>query len=192
MNKMNNKRMLWLAALLLTAGSAADSYAQSGIQYPYTTSAGSTSGKTSVIVSRDAAGGVKAACIHANWKASTMPAHNEQDAANAVSARFEVASADLSSLMGADNLINTCGAYTQTGTSAGDWRPPTQRELMLIWVMQKKGLLSGLSFNNAPYWSNTLSFNAGTQKWCIIEFDDGIMDLENISKACYVRCIRDF
>ena len=113
--------MLWIVALLLTVGSAADSYAQSGIQYPYTTSAGSTSGKTSVIVSRDAAGGAKAACIHANWKASTMPVHTE----NAVSARFEVASADLSGLMAWESAHSGCASYSQSSASAGNWRLPT-------------------------------------------------------------------
>jgi hypothetical protein len=190
---MSNKRMLWLAALLLTAGSAADSYAQSGIQYPYTTSAGSTSGKASVIVSRDAAGGVKSACIHANWKASTMPAHNEQDAANAVSARFEVASADLSGLMDWSSAQSGCAGYTQTGTSAGDWRLPTQRELMLIWVMYMRGELTGLSFRDSEFWSNTNSSTVGTALWSVgFESNSPTMRQRSAIGSVYVRCVRDF
>lgn len=188
---MNNKRMLWIVALLLTAGSTADSYAQSGIQYPYTTSAGSTSGKTSVIVSRDAAGGAKAACIHANWKASTMPAHNEQDAANAVSARFEVASADLSGLMVWESAQSGCASYSQSGASAGNWRLPTQRELMLIWVMQKKGLLAELSFIDSQYWSNTI-YSPRTDSFWVIILGTGEVKGLNYSKKGYARCVRDF
>ncbi len=190
--------MLWIVALLLTMGSAADSYAQSGIQYPYTTSAGSTSGKTSVIVSRDAAGGVKAACIHANWKASTMPAHNELDAANAVSARFEVASADLAGTMSWNNARTGCGTYKQSGTSVGDWRLPTQREMMLIYVMYKQGVLTGLSFpeteGTSCYWSstsNTINLNCAWN----LDFCYGFTyyyTYNDNSSSYNVRCVRDF
>ena len=190
MKIMNNKRILWLAALLLTAGSAADSYAQSGVQYPYTTSAGSTSGKTSVIVSRDAAGGVKAACIHANWKASTLPVHYEQETENnAVSARFEVASADLAGTMSWNNARTGCAAYKQSGTSAGDWRLPTQRELMLIWVMQKKGLLTGLTFPGNFYWTSTTWSECGSIWY--MDFKRGATQVSS-TDIYNVRCVRDF
>lgn len=188
---MNNKRMLWIVALLLTVGSAADSYAQSGIQYPYTTSAGSTSGKTSVIVSRDAAGGVKAACIHANWKASTIPVHIEKDTENAVSARFEVASADLSGLMDWSSAQSGCASYSQSGASAGNWRLPTQRELMLIWVMQKKGQLTGLSFIDGQYWSHT-TYSPRTDSFWVTRLGTGEVKALNYTKKGYARCIRDF
>lgn len=185
--------MLWLAVLLLTMGSAADSYAQSGIQYPYTTSAGSTSGKTSVIVSRDAAGGVKAACIHANWKASTMPEHNEQDAANAVSARFEVASANLSARMDWVSAQSGCASYSQAGASAGNWRLPTQRELMLIWVMYKRGVLTGLTFPGNTYWTKTMrSSRTGVAAWDVNFQNGDTYGLHNVSSYSYVRCVRDF
>jgi len=185
--------MLWIVALLLTVGSAADSYAQSGIQYPYTTSAGSTSGKTSVIVSRDAAGGAKAACIHANWKASTMPVHTEKDTENAVSARFEVASADLSGLMAWESAQSGCASYSQSSASAGNWRLPTQRELMLIWVMYMRGELTGLSFRDSEYWSNTKSFAVTTALWSVgFESDYPTMRQRNAISSVYARCVRDF
>lgn len=188
---MNNQRMLWIVALLLTVGSAADSYAQSGIQYPYTTSAGSTSGKTSVIVSRDAAGGAKAACIHANWKASTMPVHTEKDTENAVSARFEVASADLSGLMAWETAQSGCASYSQSGASAGNWRLPTQRELMLIWVMHMRGELTGLSFIDGQYWSNT-TYSTRTDSFWVIRLGTGEVKTLNYTKKGYARCVRDF
>ena len=184
--------MLWIVALLLTVGSAADSYAQSGIQYPYTTSAGSTSGKTSVIVSRDAAGGVKAACIHADWKASTMPVHTEKDTENAVSARFEVASADLSGLMAWDTAQSGCASYSQSGASAGNWRLPTQRELMLIWVMYMRGELTGLSFIDGQYWSNTTYSTYYLTYYWVVRLGTGEVKTLNYTKKGYARCVRDF
>lgn len=190
---MNNKRILWLAALLLTAGSAADSYAQSGIQYPYASSTGSSSGKTSVIVSRDAAGGVKSDCIHANWKASTMPDHYENDAANnRVAARFEVASADLSGTMVWPDAQSGCVGYTQAGTSAGDWRLPTQRELMLIYVIYKKGWLTGLSFIDSNYWTTTGYSVRIENFWCMGMGNGQVTTLNYSTKKARVRCIRDF
>ena len=167
-----------------------DNYVQSGIRYPYVTSAGSTSGQASVIVSRDAAGGAKTACIHPNWTASTMPAdYSENVAANAVSARFEVAAADLPEQMAWADALTGCAGYTQAGTSAGDWRVPTQRELMLIWVMLPS---TGLSFETTSwYWSITRSSYKSDYAWGH-SFLGGAMITWKKTVAAYVRCVRDF
>lgn len=163
-----------------------DNYVQSGVRYPYVTSAGSTSGQASVIVSRDAAGGVKTACIHPNWTASTMPSHTMKDAANAVPARFEVAAADLPEQMAWADALTGCAGYTQAGTSAGDWRVPTQRELMLIWVMLPS---TGLSFNSdSYYWSSTIE----SQYAWVLSFLAGTTDQYKKILPAYVRCVRDF
>lgn len=186
------KQIHWLAVLLFAAGAATESHAQYGVKYPYVTSAGSTSGKTSVIVSRDNQGGVKTSCIHANWKASAMPTHYEQDAANAVSARFEVASADLSEKKNWADAKSGCASYTQTGTSAGDWRLPTQRELMLMWVMKSQGRLTGLSWAGDYYWASTEDNSAKIDAW-YVDFSDGYtFSMGKINNSRYVRCVRDF
>lgn len=191
------KQIVWLAVLLLSAGGATDGFAQSGVKYPYVTSEGSTSGTTSVIVSRDSNGGVKTSCIHANWKASTMPAHKENEAANAVSARFEVASADLSGEKSWGDAKSGCASYTQTGTSAGDWRLPTQREIMLIYVMRKQqGFLSS-SWTTLLYWSGTDTIDdtttaTGRSKWWYVGFHSGHVTNYFDSALNQVRCVRDF
>ena len=167
-----------------------DNYVQSGVRYPYVTSAGSTSGQASVIVSRDAAGGVKSACIHPNWTASTMPAdYSENAAANAVSARFEVAAADLPEQMTWADALTGCAGYTQVGTSAGDWRVPTQRELMLIWVMLPS---TEFTFETTSwYWSSTRIPNNSTFAWAESFLSGYINNYKKIYPA-YVRCVRDF
>lgn len=163
-----------------------DNYVPSGVRYPYVTSAGSTSGQASVIVSRDAAGGAKTACIHPNWTASTMPSHTVKDAANAVPARFEVAAADLPEQMTWADALTGCAGYTQAGTSAGDWRVPTQRELMLIWVMLPS---TGFTFETSLwYWSSTMN----SQYAWVQSFLAGTTDGYKRVLPAYVRCVRDF
>ena len=163
-----------------------DNYVQSGVRYPYVTSAGSTSGQASVIVSRDDAGGAKTACIHPNWTASTMPSHTVGDAANAVSARFEVAAADLPEQIAWADALTGCAGYTQAGTSAGDWRVPTQRELMLIWVMLPS---TGLSFNSDSYYWTSAS--ESQYAWGL-SFLTGTTYTYKKILTHYVRCVRDF
>ena len=170
-----------------------DNYVQSGVRYPYVTSAGSTSGQASVIVSRDAAGGVKTACIHPNWTASTMPAdYAESATANAFSARFEVAAADLPEQMNWADALTGCAGYTQAGTSPGDWRVPTQRELILIWVMRPS---IDLSFTSFRYWSSTKStkvINKLLYAWGM-NFSFGTVEQwQKLALTCNVRCVRDF
>lgn len=167
-----------------------DNYVPSGVRYPYVTSAGSTSGQASVIVSRDAAGGAKTACIHPNWTASTMPAdYSENVATNAVSARFEVAAADLPEQMAWADALTGCAGYTQAGTSAGDWRVPTQRELMLVWVMLPS---TEFTFETSFWhWSSTRHRNSALHAWGQSFLAGAMSSYKKISTA-YVRCVRDF
>ena len=90
------------------------------------------------------------------------------------------------------NALTGCGAYKQSGTSAGNWRLPTQRELMLIWVMQKKGQLTGLSLAGDVYWSSTIYSNATTSAWNILFGDNGITSKISVNYGYSVRCVRDF
>lgn len=166
------KQILGIAAWLCL-GSVAGGYAQSGVKYPYV-----QEGK--IIVSRDAAGGVKSDCIHPNWTAT--PSHNQGDATNnRVAAKFEVANADASSGTPWDSIDGNCTA---------PWRLPTQRELMLMWVM--KDQLTGVqSFPSSTYWSSTeLSGGLTSNAWRV-NFSSGDTHIEDKSNSYSVRCVRD-
>ncbi|WP_419510726.1 DUF1566 domain-containing protein [Alistipes sp.] len=184
-----NRRIFWSAVLLLLAGSIIESKAQSGKKYPYV-----LEGK--YIVSRDATGGANSACIHPNWKSSDMYTHSESSAENRVAAKFEVADANAVSAANWDETKTICAAYTQPGTSAGDWRLPTQRELMLLWVMYSQNSLTGVGdFPSGWYWSAT-NYSSGSNYAWAVSFggtDDGrtYQRTKYGSGSSFVRCVRD-
>lgn len=165
-------RLILGIAALLCLGSVAGGYAQSGVKYPYV-----QDGK--IIVSRDAVGGAKSDCIHPDWTAT--PSHNEQDATNnRVAAKFEVANADASS--------STAWGSTN-GNCTAPWRRPTQRELMLMWVL--KGQLTGINgLASSGYWAATEDDNSGYA--CYMDFSNGYtLNYRKDFASNNVRCVRD-
>lgn len=177
-----NKRILFFAVLVLTAGITNEVQAQTGEKYPYVTTIGT---KKCVIVSRDDKGGVKATALHANW--TTTPAHIEKDepdgtakACNAPSAKFEVYASDNSTSSTWTAAPNKCPS---------GWRLPTQRELMLMYVM--KDQLTGItSFTGYTYWSATEYSGASGNAW-FVTFSNGRTYSNAEAGSLYVRCIRD-
>ena len=151
------------------------------------------------IVSRDALGSSDQP-LHPNWTAATMPLHNEVSAENALSSEFEVAAEDCSSTNAPgvtqsgntyiwDNALPACAAYTQAGTSAGQWRLPTIKELETIYA-KKDGLTGVGSFASDHYWSATELSGASYGAWAVY-FSIGNTDGSGKSSHHYVRCVRD-
>jgi len=109
-----------------------------------------------------------------------------------VSRVFEVAANDLGERLNWNNALFGCTAYSQPGSSAGEWRLPTQKELKLIY--DKKSLLIGVgSFQEDYYWSST----ENSQKpivgaWSLQFLSTGASDSQPIkaNRGC-VRCVRD-
>lgn len=95
--------------------------AQPGVRYPYIDTSDTQNGP--VIISRDAEGGVGASVLHENWTATPM--HVETSPENTVSAKLQVANADLSD----EKML-----WSDIACPDG-WRIPTTMELMLIWTM---------------------------------------------------------
>ena len=153
------------------------------------------------IVSRDALGSSDQP-LHPNWTAATMPLHNKVSADNALSSEFEVAAEDCSSTNAPgvtqsgntyiwDNALPACAAYTQAGTSAGQWRLPTIKELETIYA-KKDGLTGAGSFSSLYYWSATELSSDSDCAWGVF-FDSGGTYHMN-TKSDYigsVRCVRD-
>ena len=150
------------------------------------------------IVSRDALGSSDQP-LHPNWTAATMPLHNKVSADNALSSEFEVAAEDCSSTNAPgvtqsgntyiwDNALPACAAYTQAGTSAGQWRLPTIKELETIYA-KKDGLTGVGSFASNGYWSATVGGHNGSA-WHV-NFYDGHTYGGGNGYPNDVRCVRD-
>ena len=153
------------------------------------------------IVSRDALG-YSGEALHPDWTAATMPAHNEVSADNALSLEFEVAAEDCNSTNASGVTLDSgndqytwanaplaCGKYTQAGTSVGQWRLPTIKELQAIYA-KKDGLTGVGSFTSSGYWSATEDSSNSIRAWNV-NFYNG--DTYNYGKNVNgsVRCVRD-
>ena len=150
------------------------------------------------IVSWDMAG-YSGAPLHPNWTASTMPAHDDASEDNALAVEFEVAAENCNStnapgvaqyngyLWG--NALSACAAYSQVGTTAGQWRLPTFKELQLIYAKKNELTVSG--FPDYFYWSATQnSGNSDDYAWAV-NFNSGGTSSEYMSFYNSVRCVRD-
>ncbi|KAA3145049.1 DUF1566 domain-containing protein [Alistipes indistinctus] len=90
-----------------------------------------------------------------------------------------------------DNALLACAAYSQAGTSAGQWRLPTIKELGLIY--SKKSQLTGVgSFTTSNgYWSVTEYSSYSSYAWNV-NFDAGYTYyIGKSNDKNYVRCVRD-
>gem|GEM_PF-868355 len=151
------------------------------------------------IVSRDALG-YSGEPLHPNWTAATMPLHNEVSADNALSSEFEVAAEDCNSTNASgvtpdsdnryswSNALSACGKYTQAGTTVGQWRLPTIKELETIYA-KKDGLTGVGSFSSGYYWSATEGSSSNTAWY--VNFYTGHTNYNDKRDNSYVRCVRD-
>lgn len=166
-------KILQIALGLLVMMSATQGYAQSGVKYPYIQGGDRAS---NIIVSRDASGGVDPSCIHENWSGAT-PSHTVTSPENKVPAKLEVATSDAQASVTLSVALTACPS---------GWRLPTQREMMLVFVMRNK-LASGLQ--EGQYWTSTES---GSNAGYFLEFGNLISvnaGLYSVPKR--VRCVRD-
>lgn len=85
---------------------------------------------------------------------------------------------------------NQCKSYNGEGGGAGQWRLPTQRELMMIWILHPQliGKGSFTAFDAYGYWSATES--SATNAWGVY-FGSGSVFSYNKTDSYFVRCVRD-
>lgn len=92
-----------------------------------------------------------------------------------------------------------CAAYAgPQGGEVGQWRLPTQRELMLIWILKAPLESIGSAFNHlnadpthSPYWSGTESSTSSQSSW-FVDFSWGDVNMAGAHKdKRRVRCVRD-
>ena len=147
------KQIAIIGVLCLSA--TAGLKAQEGFRYPYI-----YNGNTNIIVSRDSQGGVKEGNIRdvakdpwvtvkttSNPDPDTQdetptithatPIHTEREDANCVASMFEVGKVpgDEGALVARPAVTSSQYCAREYGTNEEAWRMPTQRELMLIYVM---------------------------------------------------------
>lgn len=107
--------------------------------------------------------------------------------------KFEVSKVDVLK-DGTDWLsaINNCKGLTHNGSSG--WRLPTQRELILIWVLKTKlEQVNGFNkFTNGTYWSATeYEYVLFRSSWYVSLTDGNAAYLMKDQKVPFVRCVRD-
>ena len=139
----------------------------------------------------------------AAYTGAAAQAHNERDTWNRVAYnRFAVSKTDVKAdgTAGTATAINwatataACSAYAgPAGGEVGQWRLPTQRELMLCWTM-KKALEAQSGFtawNTEFYWSSTENSDGTTFVWYVY-FINGEMGSKSQTDRYHVRCVREF
>ena len=186
------------------------------LKYPYVQGG---KGKSNIIVSRDVSGGVKAEYVRdpneKPWQ--TTPQHDERDPENIVAAKFEVAPLPPEGPTRIRRDWAAAQDYCNNLDADGhdDWRMPTQRELMLMFVLndqlkdplltqsQTEGTVGGEEIvNHAFYWSATedrtqngdLETKTGWSVcFCQGDPDDPTGKTEGYDKTAtnYIRCVRD-
>lgn len=199
------KMILAVVAAVAVAGSAG---AQSGVRYPYVTS---ENGGV-VVVLRDSKGGIDESSLFSS-RVTASKTGNEASADNRMSRKFRVQKSNPGQKTWSD-AMSYCDNLTEEGYS--DWRLPSQRELMMIWLLggssnvtsgdkNDTGVGSASKPVNTPYLyqqSGFTAFSAGTY-WSATDFSsrsgyswylyfsDGYSTSYIKTNSSSVRCVRD-
>ena len=201
------KVILAVVAAVAVAGSAG---AQSGVKYPYVT----VENGGVVVVLRDSKGGIDESSLFSSRVTETKTG-NEKSTDNRMSRKFRVQKAQSqSSTVTWSDAVSYCNNLNEEGKT--DWRLPTQRELMLIWLLGgNSNVTSGNKNNtgvgsaskpvNTPYiyqqsgftafsasdsWSATEYSSSSSFAWCV-DFSNGSTGYGSQNSSFYVRCVRD-
>ena len=106
---------------------------------------------------------------------------------NKVHQKLEIAPNDAGSMMDWNTASTHCTTTMYNGSS--DWRLPTQRELMLMFIFKSMlENLSGSIFDSNLFWSATEHNAADT--W-YINFGNGYTGYNVKAVNCRVRCVRE-
>ena len=181
----------------------------SGFQYPYVRQ---ENGRD-IIVSRDAEGGVEENRLRTRTFESS---HDELSSSNAIPAQFEISSYPVDN----NDRVKKTWADAQTycaelNEDGGGWRMPTQRELMLMYILNdqltkklmtspsevkdNEGDMSGNGEETGKhifYWSGTTDSQSNNEGWsvcfCTDEYGkEGKTEGYPKTELNFVRCVRD-
>lgn len=183
---------------------------QSGVRYPYITTA---SNGGVIVVLRDEEDGIDEASLFSSRVTETKTG-NEASADNRMSRKFRVQKAQSQrSKVAWSDAVSYCDNLTEEGYS--DWRLPSQRELMMIWLLGGNSNVSdgdkndtGVGSASSPfvssyiyqqsgftafsadwYWSATEYSSYSGYAWPVdFKYADSY---QNQVESGYVRCVRD-
>lgn len=198
------KMILAVVAAVAVAGSAG---AQSGVRYPYVTSENG-----GVVVLRDSKGGIDESSLFSS-RVTASKTGNEASADNRMSRKFRVQKSNPGQKTWSD-AMSYCDNLTEEGYS--DWRLPSQRELMMIWLLggssnvtsgdkNNTGVGSASKPVNTPYlyqqsgftafsagyyWSASETSSNSSRAWNVY-FSNGNAGNTSKTTSYYVRCVRD-
>ncbi len=200
------KMILAVVAAVAVAGSAG---AQSGVRYPYVTS--ENGGVVGVL--RDSKGGIDESSLFSS-RVTASKTGNEASADNRMSRKFRVQKSNPGQKTWSD-AMSYCDNLTEEGYS--DWRLPSQRELMMIWLLGgSSNVTSGdkndtgvgsaskpvntpylyqqsgfTAFSAGRYWSASEASSNSSYVWYLY-FSDGYSTTNTKTTGSgSVRCVRD-
>ena len=202
------KRMILAVVSAVAFGGAA--VAQSGVRYPYVTS---ENGGV-VVVLRDSKGGIDEASLFSSRVTETKTG-NEKSADNRMSRKFRVQKSNPGQKTWSD-AVSYCNNLNEEGKT--DWRLPSQRELIMIWLLGgNSNVTSGdkndtgvgsvskpvntpyiyqqsgfTAFSADVYWSAAELSSYSSSAWTV-DFSSGTTSTSSKinSYSYYVRCVRD-
>lgn len=104
--------------------------------------------------------------------------------------KYQVMRANLGATTDWAAAWKACVSYNGEGGGVGSWRLPTQRELLMIWILHPQliGKDSFTAFNDNTFWSATEGNT--TFAWSV-SFSNGYVYNGSKTTSYYVRCIRD-
>ncbi|MCL3849853.1 DUF1566 domain-containing protein [Parabacteroides sp. GYB001] len=107
-----------------------------------------------------------------------------------MSIKYQVMRADLEVTVDWAAAWKACASYNGEGGGTGSWRLPTQRELLMIWILHPQLIGKGhfTAFFAGGYWSAT---EYSTNNVWRVYFGNGTVGTSNKTNSFYVRCVRD-
>lgn len=134
--------------------------------------------------------------INKQTPSDAVPVHADADMNGEwnrkMSSRFQVMRANLSTTNWS-TAYTGCKEYDGVSdgapNTAGQWRLPTQREQMMIWVLYPQWVDKGTTFSVSNYLNGT-EFNANNNVWHTSFINGTAYNYTKFTKAV-VRCVRD-
>lgn len=204
MNIYNSMKRRIAGALVFLALSGGSLFAQSGFRYPYLVELTDGTNDVCVIVSRDGKGGVKENLLRKAGDPAPDGTENETAASNGVAPMLEVASRSTQTQQSWNSSFSYCEKLVDR--SKDDWRMPTQRELMLLYVMNDYLCDAHHRLRGTFYWCGTdYESSEGGQgsdwAWSVCFNENagqadskgkvGQVEGFSYSATNYIRCVRD-
>ncbi len=140
-----------ILAVVAAVGVAGSAVAQSGVRYPFVT----VENGGVVVVCRDGKGGIDESSLFSS-RVTESKTGNEKSSDNRLSRKFRVQKGNPGKKTWQD-AVNYCNNLNEEGKT--DWRLPSQRELMLIWLLGGNSNVTSGDKNDTGVGSGSIPVN---------------------------------